>query len=185
MGSESSPADDNLKQLNDLTDRVKGHWEWINDAAAPTVARLRELQQTDEDNWLRQKVRSTRVSLEDSYNSAIGSVTAVQDHVSTQLGAVGERLDGIKEQAFALRRRNPPLIVAALTLAAVAPAYGRGIRTMARNGVIAGSAGAFFLYPEFIARTAPYVDKASSSVSKRALRQAEKLGLVKERSSED
>jgi hypothetical protein len=84
-----------------------------------------------------------------------------------------------KARALALRRQNPGALVAAVTLLAVAPAYRAGFRPVFRNAVVGGGAAAFVLYPEFVARIAPYVDRASRDASKQAHKTAERLGLAK------
>lgn len=178
MGAQPASAV-NFKHLNELSDRVKGQWMWVHDAAQPAMNKLREIQNTDEDNWLRKRVRSTREAVQGAVLSSKGALDAGWQQAEDSFSSVFTAVDSMKIRALDLRRKTPQLLVAAVTLAAVAPVYRAGVRPVVRNLVIGGGAAAFFLYPEFIARTAPYVDKASTTVSKHAFRQAQKLGLAK------
>mmetsp|Transcript_8201 Transcript_8201/g.24183 ORF Transcript_8201/g.24183 Transcript_8201/m.24183 type:complete len:185 (-) Transcript_8201:408-962(-) len=174
----SSPLDENWKQLQDLKDRVRTQWQWATDAVAPAVTAMKEMQATDDDNWLRKRVRTAREQVETAYGSGAAVVTAGTERVEQASATASAHLDGVKMQVLDVRRQYPGLVVAGVTFLAVAPAYRSGIRPLARNFLVGGSAAAFFLYPEFIARTAPYVDRASDSVSKHARSTAEKLGLM-------
>lgn len=172
-------GEDNLKQLQELAGKVQEQWQWVNEAASPAITALKELQATEEDNWLRVRVREMRERCEESVGSVTSVISSGREKVEDVLNTGSSHLDITKQRALDLRRENPALVVAGVTFLAVAPAYRSGIRPLVRNLVVGGGAAAFFLYPEFIARTAPYVERASDTVSKHASQQAEKLGLIK------
>lgn len=172
-----SPPDDKMG-LGELQERLKGQWGWLSEALAPATSLFR-VNNSDEDNWLRSKVRATRQTAEEALASAKSVASSTTDKVVSATSSVTGHLEGAKDKALELRRQNPGLMVAAVTALAVAPAYRSGSRALFRNAVVGGGAAAFFLYPEFIARTAPYVDRASLDVSKHARSTAERLGLMK------
>jgi hypothetical protein len=174
-----SPIDDNLKQLGDLKEKVKGQWEWMSSATAPATKLIGQYTDSGDDSWLRQKVRESRIKLEESYGLAKESMASTTESLAASTSSITAKLDDAKVRALELRRQNPAVVVAGVTLLAMAPAYRSGPRALLRNAVVGGGAAAFFLYPEFIARTAPYVERASSDVSKHANQAAERLGLVK------
>lgn len=174
-----SPLDENVQQLAELKKRVQGQWSWLGDALSPVSGALRQLNATDEDNWLRAKVRWTRQSAEGALASVKSTASSAAERIAASTSSVTSHLDSAKVRALELRRQNPGLLVAGVTLASVAPAYRSGPRALFRNAVVGGGAAAFFLYPEFLAKTAPYVDRASLDVSKHAHKTAERLGLVK------
>jgi hypothetical protein len=174
-----SPIDENLAKLSQLKERVQHQWDWVSAAAAPVTKVLSAVNATDENNWLRVKVRSSRVAAEGAYTTVRDALASKTSTVTNTTSSVSLHLDEAKNKAFALRRENPQLLVAGITIVAVGAAYRSGFRAMARNAVVGGGAAAFFLYPEFIARTAPYVDRVSLDASKHANKAAERLGLIK------
>ncbi|KAG8468924.1 hypothetical protein KFE25_007442 [Diacronema lutheri] len=171
--------EDNLKQLRQLKENVKSQWAWVDQATAPARSAIRTATANDEDNWLRSKVRSTRLAAESALASAQEAAKSTADTVAGATSSVADSADGVKARALEIRRQNPAMLVAAVTVLAIAPAYRSGPRALFRNAIVGGGASAFVLYPEFISRTAPYVDRASLDISKHANRAAERLGLIK------
>jgi hypothetical protein len=163
-----------LKQMGELEDKMR----WLASMATPVTATLKQFNSTD-DSWLRQKIRASRVAATDAYGSVEARASTTLRSITSATESVTGNLDGHKARALELRRQNPGAIVAAVTVLAVAPAYRSGFRPLLRNAVVGGGAAAFFLYPEFIARVAPYVDRASRDATKQAHKTAERLGLAK------
>lgn len=174
-----SADDESLKTkaLNKLGD-LEAHTKWLASAASPLTDTLKQFNSTDE-SWLRQKIRASRVAATDAYSSVEASASSALLLITSATEFVTGDLEGHKARALALRRQNPGALVAGITVLAVAPAYRSGFRPILRNAVVGGGAAAFFLYPEFIARVAPYVDRASRDASKQAHKTAERFGLTK------
>ncbi|KAJ1633464.1 hypothetical protein T492DRAFT_981315 [Pavlovales sp. CCMP2436] len=177
-----SPIDDNLAKLSELKDTVKHQWDWVQEAAAPATKVISTFNATDENNWLRVKVRSSRVAVESACAAVTGALTSKTSAVTNASSSVSSSFEEMKDKAFALRRENPSIIVAGITILAVGAAYRPGpvpYRAMLRNAVVGSCAAAFFFYPEFVARTAPYVNRVSLDASKHANKAAERFGLIK------
>jgi len=131
--------EDNLKQLRQLKENVKSQWAWVDQATAPARSAIRTATANDEDNWLRSKVRSTRLAAESALASAQEAAKSTADTVAGATSSVADSADGVKARALEIRRQNPAMLVAAVTVLAIAPAYRSGPRALFRNAIVGGT----------------------------------------------
>lgn len=153
--------------------------EKIKSSLQPVTDTLKQFNNSTDESWLRQKIRASRMAATGAYGSVEARASSALHSITSATESVTGDLEAHKTRALELRRQNPGAIVAAITVLAVAPAYRSGFRPLLRNAVVGGGAATFILFPEFVARIAPYVDRASRDASKQAHKTAERLGLTK------